>query len=214
MPSLHSLGSNSLKDEGTIAVCNALKDSKVSKLKELVLSRNLIKVSGAESVAAYLAVTASVTCVDVRGNNIAGDGASELSAAVLANTKIEVFNEIPIKEMRADALTELDLKGKGIGVEGGMVVAGLVPVMGSLTSLDLSSNSLCSVTETGYIKASKVQGASFNVGDKVMYEGKEMIVSRAKDSDGDIKMTNLPDLSGVNAIADALRVNGSLTSVR
>ena len=74
------------------------------------------------------------------------------------------------------------------------------------SSLNLSSNNLCSVTETDYIKASKVQGASFNVGDKVMYERKEMIVSQAKDSDGDIKMTNLPDLSGVNAIADALRV--------
>ena len=98
-----------------------------------------------------------------------------------------------------------------LGVGGAKAVAEMASVMGSLTSLDLSSNSLCSVTETGYIKASKVQGASFNVGDKVMYEGKEMIVSRAKDSDGDIKMTNLPDLSGVNAIADALRVNGSMT---
>ena len=29
-----------------------------------------------------------------------------------------MFNEIPIKEMRADSLTELDLKGKGDGVVG------------------------------------------------------------------------------------------------
>ena len=87
-------------------------------------------------------VRASLTCVDVRRNNIAGDGASELSAAVLANTKIEVFNEIPIKEMLADTLTELNLSGKFIGVEGGMVVAGLVPVMGSLTRLDVSRNML------------------------------------------------------------------------
>ena len=40
------------------------------------------------------------------------------------------------------ALTELDLNGKYVGVEGGMVVAGLIPVMGSLTALDLSFNNL------------------------------------------------------------------------
>jgi len=87
-------------------------------------------------------------------------------------------------------------------------------VNGGLTSLNLSSNNLCSlVNETGYIKASQVQGSSFNVGDKVVYQGKEMIVSKAKDRDGDLKMTNLPDWSGLNALADAFRVNGALTSL-
>ena len=66
--------------------------------------------------------------------------ASQLSAAVLGNPKMEKFNEIPIKEMRTDSLTELDLSGKGVGVVGGMVVAGLLPVMASLTSIDLSQN--------------------------------------------------------------------------
>ena len=63
VPSLRSLGGNGLKDEGTIIVCDALKDSKVSKLKELMLWGNKITVTGAESVAAYLAVTASLTSV-------------------------------------------------------------------------------------------------------------------------------------------------------
>ena len=84
---------------------------------------------------ADLAVRASLTCIDVRRNKIAGDGASQLSAAVLGNTKIEVFNEVPIKEMRANSFTELNLSDKNIGVEGGMVVAGLLPVMASLTSV-------------------------------------------------------------------------------
>ena len=63
MPCLHSLGYNRLENEGTIAVCNALKESKVSKLKELLLYNNGISVKGAESVAAYLAVSASLTSV-------------------------------------------------------------------------------------------------------------------------------------------------------
>ena len=86
-------------------------------------------------MAPAIAVCASVTHVDVRGNSIAGEGASSLSAAVLGNTMIEVFNEMPIKEMRTNSLTELNLDGKGIGVEGGMIVAGLLPAMASLTSV-------------------------------------------------------------------------------
>ena len=47
---------------------------------------------------ADLAVIASMTALDVRGNQISGDGAKALSAAVLGNIKIEKFNDIPIKE--------------------------------------------------------------------------------------------------------------------
>ena len=82
-----------------------------------------------------LRVNASITRLDVRANDISGDGASQLSAAVLGNTKIEVFNEIPIKEMQTDSLTELNLYGQNIGVVGGMVVAGLMPVMASITQV-------------------------------------------------------------------------------
>ena len=61
---MHSLGYNQLADEGTIAVCNALKGSKVSKLKELGLHLNGITGAGAASVAAYLAVTAVLTKIE------------------------------------------------------------------------------------------------------------------------------------------------------
>ena len=50
-------------------------------------------------------------------NRKSGEG---LSSAVLANTKIEKFNKVPIKEMRADALTQLNLSYMGIGAEGAM----------------------------------------------------------------------------------------------
>ena len=102
---------------------------------QLDLSGNNLDPESAKTLAPAIAASASLTCIDVRSNNIAGDGASQLSAAVLGNTKIEVFNEVPIKEMRADSFTELNLEGKEIGVEGGMVVAGLLPVMASLTSV-------------------------------------------------------------------------------
>ena len=71
----------------------------------------------------------------------------------------------------------------------------------------LGSNNLAG--ETDYINKSEVQGSSFEVGAKVTYEGREMTVSQAPDSDGDIKMM---DLSGVMALAASLPECG-LTSL-
>ena len=78
----------------------------------------------------------------------------------------------------------------------------------SLTDLNLASNKLAG--ETDYVNATKVQGSSFNVGDKVTYEGREMVISEGKGSDGDIKMI---DMSGIKALADSLAVNASLTAL-
>ena len=71
----------------------------------------------------------------------------------------------------------------------------------------LANNNLAG--ETGYVKKSKVQGSSFEVGAKVTYEGREMTVSMAPDSDGDIKMIAL---SGFMALAASLPECG-LTSL-
>ena len=109
---------------------------------QLNLSFNKLGPEGAKVLAPAIAVCASITRIDVRYNAIAGDGAWQLSAAVLGNEKIEVFNEVPIKEMRADSFTELDLSDKRIGVEGGMVVVGLLPAMASLTKILVSGNRL------------------------------------------------------------------------
>ena len=145
---------------------------------------------GITAVANALRVNGSLTSCDVRGNDIVGDGASQLSAAVLTNTKIEKFNEIPIKEMRADSLTELDLKSKKIGVEGSMVVAGLVPVMGSLTSIDVGFNSIGKKAALNLVS---------------IFKEKQMTSVGLAGCDLDV--------DGAKAVADYVRVTGSLTSV-
>ena len=143
-----------------------------------------------------------MTALDVRRNMISGDGAKELSAAVLGHAKIEKFNEIPIKEMRAGSLTELDLKDKSIGVEGGMVVAGLVSAMASITSINLSSNNLTGGT---FVNESKlVPSSDYKSGTKVTHEGQELTVLAEKDSDGDVL---LGSLDGIIALADSFRVS-------
>jgi NLR family CARD domain-containing protein 3 len=113
-----------------------------------------------------------------------------------------------------NALCGIDRYGDGTYTADGIkAIAESISVSPSMTSINLSSNNIAGVTETGYVKASKVQGSSFNVGDKVVYEGKEMVVSKAKDNDGDIKMSTIPDLAGIKSIADAIRVSPSVTSV-
>jgi len=131
------LRDNELRDKGWGAIFAAICGNKDSKIMSLDASSENIGPVGVKLIAEALrtSVTGGLTLVDVRQNNIAGDGAAQLAAAVLGNLKIEMFNEIPIKEMRADSFMELDLKGKGVGVEGGMVVASLLPVMGALTEV-------------------------------------------------------------------------------
>ena len=115
-------------------------------------------------------------------------------------------------DLAENRLCGLDILANGTyTAEGIKAIAAALRVNASLTSLDLASNNLGG--ETGYVKASKVQGKSFNIGDEVIYEGRKMIVSKGKDRDGDIKMKPVDWVQGINAIADALRVNASLTEV-
>ena len=142
---MHSLSGNSLGAEGAAALAPALAAN--GALTSINLSGNNLTnygrdMTGITELAAALVVNGALTSLDVRRNNIVGDGAVQLSAVVLGNFKIEMFNEIPIKEMRADSFTELDMNGKGIGVEGGMVVAELIPVMGALTECNVRGNNL------------------------------------------------------------------------
>ena len=65
---------------------------------------------------------------------------------------------------------------------------------------------------TGWIKASEVEGESKEVGSKVIYQGREMVVSVGVDSDGELKLVDVVQ-TGVLAIAKALEVNGVLTNL-
>ena len=57
------VGGNRLRDEGTIILCDALRESTVSKVEELSLYSNDIGPDGAKAIAALCTVCASVTSV-------------------------------------------------------------------------------------------------------------------------------------------------------
>ena len=69
------LRSNSLRDEGVIALCNALSESKVSKLQELEVQHNQIGPGGAKAIAAFIAASGSLTRLDVSHNYLDRGGA-------------------------------------------------------------------------------------------------------------------------------------------
>ena len=90
-------------------------------------------------------------------------------------------------------------------------VAEMAAVSHSLTSIDLSSNNLAG--ETDLLGADQVKGTSFEVGDKVTYEGREMIVSEDMKHQG-ILFIKMIDLSGVKVTAAQARRIAPLPTVR
>ena len=155
---------------------------------------------GPKAISEAIRVTTSVTCLDVRRNGISGDGASQLSAAVLGNQKMEVFNEIPIKEMRADTLAELDLGNKDVGVVGSMVLAGLLSSMTSLTQVIVCVSNR-SETAMSYMVHVLLQ---------IDLSGNQIGGYR----DGPWPLSPIVSTpEGPKAIADAIRVSTSVTSV-
>ena len=57
------VGFNGLRDQGATAICNALRESKVTRVQELGLESNSIGPDGAKAIAALCSVTASITSV-------------------------------------------------------------------------------------------------------------------------------------------------------
>jgi hypothetical protein len=71
----------------------------------------------------------------VCNNGISGKAAKVLVKVVLAHGSLATFCDIPITLLRQNTVTNLDLKDKGIGVPGAIVLANLLPAASALLSL-------------------------------------------------------------------------------
>jgi hypothetical protein len=91
------------------------------------------------------AKTALLSCIEGEG-----EPPLELLLAAVACAGSGEVRGIPVQMMRDDSVSELDLRERNIGVEGGMLLAYLVPVMGGLTSINLSGNYLCGIRTDSY----------------------------------------------------------------
>ena len=74
--------------------------------------------------------------------NDLGSESKTIAQAVLQHTSMEVFCEIPMKELRAGSLTELNMTKKFIGIHGAIVLADLLEVSSPLTDLNLEENGI------------------------------------------------------------------------
>ncbi len=75
------------------------------------------------------------SCHSVGFNNITGDAAGHLAKVVLEHAIMTDFCGIPLVSLRENSITELDLRGKSVGVPGAMVLSKLLPSAAALTSL-------------------------------------------------------------------------------
>ena len=157
------------------------------------------------------AETVLLSCIEGEG-----EPPLELMLAAVACAGSGEIRGIPVQMMRGDSVSELDLQERNIGVEGGMLLAYLVPVMGALTSLDLSNNQLCGLdylgrgtftTEgiTAIADALRVNGSLTSID----LSGNQLCGVWTEDDGEHGNYT----AEGITAIADALRVTGSLTKL-
>ena len=188
---LHSVSYNNFNQAASLGLLVAMKGKS---MESIGMAGCSLGEEGVKKVVAEMAsVMGALERLDVRNNKIAADGAAQLSAAVLGNLKIEMFNKIPIKEMRANSFTELDLKEKLVGVEGGIVIAGLIPFMGALTKLSLAENQLEEKGTEAICEALKQNNTL-----------KELDLS------GFPLSSNIGGAAGAKHVADMLGVNGGL----
>ena len=163
-------------------------------VESLDLSSEYLGPASAIVIASLIAGNEVLKTLSLYRNNIRDEGAKELAAALRVN----------------GVLIKLDISKNDIGPEGAKAMASALRVNAVLTDLNLSDNNLGG--ETDYIKASEVEGESKQIGAKVIYQGREMVVSQGVDSDGELKLVDVVQ-TGVLAIAKALEVNGVLKAL-
>ena len=66
----------------------------------------------------------------------------KLIEAVEAQGKLEVFCTIPVKELKDNSITELDVSKRNLGVDGAVVLSHYIKDNGELSSLNLLKNSI------------------------------------------------------------------------
>ena len=149
------MGGNRLDAEGWCAIFDALRDNKDNKIAEWNLSqqgsvsefsranRLSLNPTIVKSLAAYVAVSGSLTELTLNCLGIGNKGATAIGAALAVN----------------GSLTNLSLAGNIIECNDGVAIAEALKVNGSLTSLDLDFNEIGDEGATAIAEALQVNGS-------------------------------------------------------
>lgn len=134
---LHIAG-NYLGRKGGIAIVNALR--KNSTLKKLYIASTGLTGQVIVALADVVRKNSSLEDLDI-GDVKVGDTASrKMAEAVLESESMETFNGIPMKKMRENALTELNVRDENDMI-GGIVLARLLRYATRLVSLEIDDMS-------------------------------------------------------------------------
>jgi hypothetical protein len=101
------------------------------------------------------AKTALLSCIEGEG-----EPPLKLLLAAVACAGSGEISGIPVQMMRDDSVSELDLQERNIGVEGGMLLAYLVPAMGGLTVANILGNQLDAESAKMLAEVAKQKGIS------------------------------------------------------
>jgi hypothetical protein len=140
--------------------------------------------------------TRAMTSLHVGMNSIPEKEMKEIITIAMRKDSMKILCEVPIKDK---TLTELDISGKNLGMEGALVVAGYLDGNGALTSLDISENSLYAEGTKLLAEAAKsnqIMTALNFSSNGMTYDG-----------------SNYGDMSGVATLADAIPGMGAMTSL-
>mgnify|MGYP000894950872 FL=1 len=152
-------------------------------------------------------------------SNIVGEAAQQLAAAALGSLSLEVLSGVPIKELREDKLTELNLRSKGLGPTEGIVLAELIKFSAVVNTLYLGGNSIGDEGAKAIAEALKVNAVvttlslwNNSIGDEGAITIAEALKVNAVLTKLDL-FNNKIRPEGAIAIAEALKVNAVLTKL-
>ena len=122
------LGNNKLRDEGATVLCDAIRESTLSRVQVLDLHGNGIGPDGAKAIAALYAASSSLSEVRVFNNLLGDEGATLLCDA--------------LRERPSAVHGSFDFRSNSIGPVGAKAIAALCAINDSMNKLLLSDNKL------------------------------------------------------------------------
>ena len=155
-------------------------------------------------------INRALNALDLSHNNL-GEASETIAQAVLQHPTMEVFCNIPMKKMREDSLAELDLRGKGIGAHGAMVIAPLLEFSRALKSANLAKNDIGDAGAAALSEALKSNSTLESlvlIGNNIGSAGAQSLagmlqVNKALNS-VDLRLNGIPD-EGKQQLRDAVK---------
>ena len=95
--------------------------------------------SGVSALANAIPTMGALTSLHIGNNNIPVENMNEIIAIVEAQPAMKVLCAVPFRDK---TITELDVSGQSLGVEGAVVIRRYLENNGAMTSLNLANNKL------------------------------------------------------------------------